>query len=162
MIFAHPHPVEKRFIPIELGSTTLYVPVFPLSEDMSGMCAKYARLASKELFGRHFSISPAWNRRYFDRRVSSEVGASLVPWVSNGTLQPGMILGVFNPRSNFLRTPDACGREAPYTHNALFLGMTDTNEPLLAENVGQLVYVRTEEEQRAAGFIPAEIFSGIL
>lgn len=155
-----PSPNTKKYISVPLTEEAkIRVPVYPTTQLGLLQCSAYVRLAAGELFGKTFSISHAWNRRYSDRVVAElESFQDLKPLIEKGVLERGMVLGIYNPLSSFNNNLDFKGNPIQYTHNALYLGRNLAGQPLMAEQFNHLTVVRTESEMRRFGLKPVHIF----
>ncbi len=121
------------------------------------LCSKYVRLAASDLFGKSYSISPAWDRHYNDSLVYEFRGLSLEELALRKVLKPGMVIGVHNPGSSHNKDLDMQGNPVKYTHNALYLGTNKFGEPLVAEQFINAINVRTEKDMRRDKLTPIEI-----
>lgn len=137
---------------------TVHVPVFSFDYVPPHYCAKWARLATDHLFGKKFSMVPAWDRIYADNLIEEISARPLSYLVKKGILQPGMILGVVNPNSPILGRKDFSGGVANYTHNIIYLGLSLEDEPLFAEQFNDLTQVFSEKEMYQRHLTPIDIF----
>ncbi len=133
------------------------VPVYGTALMQQGQCARYVRLVADEMFGKIYSIEPAWNRRYCDKLVAEIGESSLRDLSEQGVLKPGMVIGILNPGSPSEFVLDKEGKRARYTHNALYIGNNGSGEPIFAEQFYLGVKVRTEKCMRADSLEPKEI-----
>ena len=135
----------------------LDVPVYGTARVRERECSKYVRMAASDLFGKSYSIANAWDRRYKDKLVYEVDDSFLESLAKQGTLLPGMIVGIRNPDSTHNQDLDILGEQARYTHNALYLGNNRFGRPLFAEQFINAINVRTEEDMRKSHLIPVEI-----
>jgi len=145
-------------ISIELKEGSIDIPVYNCLKVPSGNCSGYVRRAAKDLFGKEYSISDAWNRRYNDNLVSTlNDNDDLRKFYKNGILKPGMIIGTYFPDSSHLNDKDQTGNQVRYTHNLLFLGENPQDELIFIEKFGQKTQSRTLEEFSKNGLTAKEI-----
>jgi len=145
-------------IPVELESGEMEVPVFSRFKLTPGSCSGYARRVASELFGKDFSHANAWDRRYVDNVVCGvETNVELEALERFETLKPGMIVGVFYPRSYYNGAKDMEGNPVAYTHNLVYLGRDKTGELTFAEQFGVNTRTRTLAEFSDHGFEAREI-----
>ena len=148
--------VSRRADFIELRS--LKIPVFGSNILPMFRCSQYVRLVGEQLFGKKFSISHAWDRRYSDKLVvSSEDVLPLKKFVESGTLSHGMLIGIYSPGSLFESCVDIRGERARYTHIGIYLGLNEYGEPILAEQYEGSFLFRSENELLRRGLRPMEI-----
>lgn len=139
-------------IPTKTLQGEINVPVYNIFTGLHpGNCSAYARKSAEELFGKNYSLSPAWGRRENDRLVAQINGQSLDFFVNQGILKSGMIIGTFNSSSPYNE------KHEPYTHNMLYIGQNKQGQPLFADQFRTKTQVRTEKQIRDAGLIPMEI-----
>lgn len=105
------------------------------------MCSSYARQASEEMFGKKFSKgSDAWDRRYIDKLVDKVSNQTVYEKIDQGVLKPGMIVGVFNPKSTHLNDIDMMGfkvGDVSYTHNMVYIGQRKSDgEAMFCDEFG--------------------------
>jgi len=158
------HQVDKRWvdlrdktIPVEVDGKDMQVPAYGILNLRPLRCSAYVRKAAHELFGIHYSLSPAWDRRYNDQLVTTlQDGQTLEQLTKQGVLQPGMVVSFFNPDSGYNGETDSKGQPVDCTHNALYLGIVD-GEPLFAEQYFAKTGTRTEQEMRQAGLVPIDV-----
>ena len=101
------------------GSSTkiLNVPVYSLESVPEYYCARYVRLAAKELFDKKYPEADAWKMRNKSTIVANiNSNEDLVSLVNKNILKPGMIIGLLNPDTKH-KMP-----KRPYTHMAIYLG----------------------------------------
>lgn len=120
-------------------------------------CSRYARLAAKEMFGKDFSHSDAWNRPYNDRVVGKTSNREITSQIANGILTPGMMIGIYVPQSAHQNMIDAKGKKSEYGHVALYIGVSPEGDPLLAEQFGISTRVVTLEDMMGRGLEVREI-----
>ncbi len=135
----------------------LNVPFYSFIALLPCKCSAYVRMSAQELFGKNYSFSNAWDRRYNDRLVAEVDGKFLEEFVDEGELQPGMAVGMYNPLSIYKNRIDQRGELVRYTHLALFLGLGRTHKPIFAEQFELRTIIRDERALREAGLQPIEI-----
>jgi len=110
-------PLEYARAPITTLPRTLSFPREPLhfrEIPKGNYCAMYSRLAAESLFGITYQRGDAWNFAKNNRSVW--IGATTHVNDVQAILQPGHVIGLYNPSSNF-NSP-----ERAYTHTALYVG----------------------------------------
>ncbi len=122
-------------------------------------CARYVTMAAHDVFGLNYIRGNAWDLRYDNRIVSSVEKGNLERLASEKTIQPGMTVGIFNPSSRYLKSPDKNGNQKKYTHVVLYLGRDSHGEPLLAHQYGVRVRVETYGSLRKKGLEAREILA---
>tara|TARA_Y100000310_G_scaffold343003_1_gene448689 strand:- start:1216 stop:1806 length:591 start_codon:yes stop_codon:yes gene_type:complete len=122
---------EKPNILGKIEERPAQIPDAPQYDYRKARCAAYAVRTAKEIFGRTFTEANAWNMRY-QNPVLSEVKdkAHLNDLIENGIVQPGRILGVSYPESDYLDEKDAKGNPAKYTHMVVYAGKSREGEPM--------------------------------
>ena len=100
-------------------------PVYDSKTLPSSHCARYVRMSAKYLFGKDYPFGDAWDLRNENGvgEIRVESYDALRELSKNGKLKPGMVLGIYNPKSNY--NSQAKNSGAGYTHVALFLGEKD-------------------------------------
>ncbi|MCX6750843.1 MAG: hypothetical protein NTZ83_05275, partial [Candidatus Pacearchaeota archaeon] len=92
----------------EQSSDKIRVPYFRIS---SGNCSEYAKKSAHKLFGKEYvwdkkkhDAGAAWNLRYYNP-VINEIDSigEIKELIIEGNLKPGMILGMYNPKSKYNR-----------------------------------------------------------
>ena len=106
----------------------------PLYGGLKGTkCAAYAVSVARDHFGKSFKFGDAWNLRYNNsHKVVSEVKGRnhFKELVADGTVKPGMIVGIYYPFSSYLNHKDQTGAKVEYTHVAVFAGVNPQGEPV--------------------------------
>jgi len=129
-------------------------------------CASYVRIMAKDKFGKNFTNSNAWDRRYNDVSVASVDGTEgLITKIEQSLLDPGMVIGIYYDNSNYLNHLDQTGKKVRYTHNVLYLGWNDSdgngrvdeNEVHFAHQFGRKQETFTLNEMAEKNFTPMEI-----
>lgn len=147
-------------IPVVVDGKKIEVPVYNHIKLKSGNCSGYVRLAAKDIFGEEYQPeTAAWDRRHKDMPICKvERNEQLVELAEQGILQPGMIVGVFYPRSTHLNEMGMDGEKVPYTHNMLYLGRNDEGKLVFAEQFGR-IRTRTLEQFAENGLEAREIIA---
>lgn len=114
----------------------LSVPVYDEKSVPANNCSKYARLAAGDVFGLSLPPAHAWDRRYHDLIVADAEEGSLESLAQQGVLNPGMVVGIYNPRSLFNVKKDMKGKRVKYTHVGLYLGTNYSGDILIAHKYG--------------------------
>ena len=106
------------------------IPELPHYKTSGKNCSGYVRKAGKKLFGKTFSWTDAWNRRYMEDVVyefkPENKLAQLDSLKENNILEPGMILGTYFKSSRYNKKRDWHGKKAKYTHVLLYVGKDST------------------------------------
>ena len=97
------------------------VPHYSLREVPPFHCARYARYIARDLFGKNYAPADAWNLRYHNG-LTLDVTDDIESLVHSGQLKPGMIVGIYNPRSCNNQRKDEIRQPIRYSHVAVFLG----------------------------------------
>lgn len=155
----HPHILSYA------GETdTLYLPEYSyLGKNgvPSTNCPRYARFTAKDLFNLDYSKEEgAWDLRYGTKIIkSSNVFGidSLNKFVDEKILQPGMIIGFYNPKSPYNNGRDKMRNKRRYTHVGVYLGQDEYNEITLAHQWGSKTRVDNIFWFYRKGLIPKEI-----
>ena len=97
--------------------------VYSDSEVPVNMCSRYARLAARDMFGINYPSADAWDIRD-DSKVSkiplNNSQKEIISLVVRDILKPGMLIGVYNPKSAYNARAKEDG--AGYTHVMLYIG----------------------------------------
>lgn len=87
-------------------------------------CAKYARLAAKQLFDLDYNPAPTWNIGCVNQFLWRRGASSCYNWVD--VARPGHLIGIYNPTSRFntfwCGRRDLAGASRLFTHVTLYLG----------------------------------------
>lgn len=122
---------------VQLVDGSVDVPTFNPIKLGAGNCSGYARRVAEEMFGKKYSFANAWDRRYKDRVVCEvEDNDDLRGLADGGVLKPGMLVGVFYPRSHYNDVKDMKGHPVKYTHMVVYIGEDPNGEPLFVEQFG--------------------------
>ena len=133
------------------------VPYYPLTLVGLFECAKYVRLAAKQIFGKHFARCNAWDRRYEDAVVAEINGTALGDLQRQRILQQGMVVGFYNPESHYKNHRDIKGKPIRYSHNALFVGLSSRGRLLFAHQYGAETRLQDVNSILRQGLEPIEI-----
>lgn len=97
-------------------------PVYRFREVSKLHCARYARLAANEFFGKHYDVpASAWDLRYVYETIKA---TDLESQFDSGELSSGDLIGFYNPTSYENGGSDSKGMLRAYTHIALCVGRT--------------------------------------
>ncbi|MEK6847330.1 MAG: hypothetical protein AABY16_04130 [Nanoarchaeota archaeon] len=134
-------------------------PVYTAAEVPPTYCARYVRLAARDLFGLNYPTSDAWRIRDAPNvdEIRLDDGIRLDNLVSEGKLKRGMIVGAYNPTSKYNGREDV--KKAGYTHNLLYLGKSEDGKLYFADHFGKTTRPRISlEELRAKNkLVPIEV-----
>lgn len=153
---------------------TLYVPIYQTDGERGvptspPNCARYSRFASEDIFGLKYNydedVKPvkrgAWNYRHYNEGiVSMEKGFSLdslEKLVDSRIIQPGMLVGIYNPKSKYRNGKDVKGDKRAYTHIGVFLGEDSEGKMKIAHQWGKKTQVNTIDWFYEKGLVPKEI-----
>lgn len=147
---------------------TLYVPIYSLN--LRGVppthCSRYSRFAAEDLFNLDYkkdSLSDgvdAWNLRYHNKIIETSDNFSkdnLEELVSEEIIQPGMIVGFYNPKSKYKNGKDEKGKKRLYTHVGVYLGQGEDGEMKFAHQWGSKTQVNNLHWFYGKKLIPKEI-----
>ncbi len=139
----------NKQIPVKTQEGEIKAPVYNIFTGLHpGNCSAYVRKAGAEIFNKNYSFSSAWNRRYHDKVISQVKNFSEL----DGKIEPGMIVGFYNPKSRYNKALDEKGRERKYSHVALYLG-----DGKFAHQLGAKTRVDTASDLEKLGWVPREI-----
>jgi hypothetical protein len=137
----------------------LLVPHFNHIKVPSSRCSRYAVLAAEKMFGEHYNIGNAWDMKYENESVCK--AGDLEKLAKEKILRPGMLVTWENQESDYAHGPDKTGNERNCNHVALYIGQEPrTNEPLFAEQRGDVVQVIDADQFKADGYFPVEVIEG--
>ncbi len=126
-------------------------------------CAKYVQKAAQKYYGEvdSFPQRDSWNMRYASTIVAKfkekDKYQELNTLREEGILRPGMILGVYNPRSAYNDTLDEKGNKAKYTHVLIYVGK-DKKGNLIFDNQWDEKTLRVDTKWlKKKGLKPVEI-----
>lgn len=131
-------------------------PIYSQSEVPAGMCSRYVRKAALDVFGIQYPSADAWDMRNSlnidEIKVNSE---KLIQLAKDGTLKPGMILGIYYPKSHYNVRAEKAG--AGYTHLGIYLGK-DNEKLYFADKFGKLTRTKISlDELVSKGLEPREL-----
>lgn len=133
-------------------------PIYNFVKVPPGHCTQYARLASKEISGKDFPPSDAWNMPYVHRVVAElGQGETLEALARKGKLQRGMLIGVVNPETSLVDQKDIVGKPAQNTHGTVYVGLSPEGEVLIGQQLATYRGVLTEKEFRKRGLLPVYV-----
>ncbi len=142
---------------LEQSSDEISAPQYRTPPDY---CSRYAKIAAENLFGKEYVREKAWNLRYKNKIASPfKEDQNLKELVTNNILRPGMLIGIYNPKSDYNNKIDLEGNKAKYTHIATFLGINDSGELEFAHQFGKKSDKITEQELRKKKLVPKEIIT---
>lgn len=151
--------IENSQRVVSVDGRSLNIPVYSLKNLGPGKCSAYVRMAAQEVFGKEYSFSNGWDRKYNDRVVSELNGnEELRNLEREGILEPGMIIGAYFPESPYLGKKDGKGNVIDYTHNLLYLGKTLQGELLFADQAKFRTRISTLEELTDEGIKAKHLF----
>ncbi len=136
-------------------------PIYSENKDRgvpSNYCARYVRVAAKDLFGIDYPYANVW-----DIREKSSVktiplnNKTLEQLVDEGKLVPGDAVGMYYPRSE--HNDDKGAKKAGYTHMALYLGK-EGHTLFFADKFGSKTRPRISlEAMEKTGLKPVEVIT---
>ncbi len=112
------------------NSEVLPAPIY--QEYKQNSCAAYAVRTARDHFGKPFHYENAWNLRHSKNHeivAKVEDNNHFKQLIANGTVEPGMIVGIYYPFSSYLNHKDKTGEQVAYTHLAVFAGVNQKGEP---------------------------------
>ncbi|MEK6892714.1 MAG: hypothetical protein AABX07_00770 [Nanoarchaeota archaeon] len=122
LLDARPIPI---FLEVNGEKKTMKIPRYNLFKIPPGNCARYAKNVARDVFGLRYDSANAWDLRYKNKIVTSANNEQLDDLVKRGDLKPGMLVGVYNPKSAHINDLDATGNKVAYTHMIVYLGKSD-------------------------------------
>lgn len=141
----------------------LKVPVYSNDKVPQNNCARYVRYSADNLFNETLPQRDSWDMRYFMRNVAEieekNWDESLTELAKNETLKPGMVAGIYNPNSHFKDRKDIKGKQAKYTHVALYIGKNKDGEPLFAEKFVDETRIMSASDYQQAELRVVEILA---
>jgi hypothetical protein len=136
----------------------LQVPVFSLDFVERLSCARYARLAAAYMFDLHYNTEAGWNMRYVNRVAAQAASIDeLAKLACEGTLMPGMLIGIKYKESSYRERRDLTGALCRYTHMALYLGREQEGH-MIDQQVGARTQV-ISWGMPPASMIPQEVLA---
>ncbi len=121
----------KKRIPQIANGKLLEIPVYSIFRVPPLNCARYTRLAARDIFHLDYPAGAAWEKKYGTITVASGGDLNLNELARSNTIHPGMLVGLFNDDSHYRNSLDSHGQKVDVTHSALYLGM-DEGDALLA------------------------------
>ncbi len=149
-------------ISVDLESGLIDVPVFNMFTGLRpGKCSAYVRKAAKELFGKDYAITNAWDRIYEDNLVAAVSDFDEVrDMIQREIMLPGMALGVNLPHKDSSKITDKHGNVALYRHILLYLGNgRQTGVPQFAHQEGSKTHVDSLEYLAQKGYKPKAVIA---
>lgn len=142
---------------IQLDSGQRTLPFYSSFELKNLMCAKYARLAAKEIFNLDYIRDHAWNFNK-NNKVTHSIDnfTSLENLIDSAGVSPGDIIGTYNPHSSYNDKLDDQGKKIEYTHLLLYFGNMN-QEPLFAHFYGSETLLETIPQLKKRGLSPREV-----
>jgi len=127
-------------IPVKLDNgNTISIPAYSTFKLGPFNCSKLTRLIAEKLFNLNYSPSAAWDRRYHCEQViplSGELNRY------SDQLEPGSIVGIKIPNSEYNKGKDEQGKERAYSHVAIYIGKDKDSNPLFADQYKTRVRVQ--------------------
>ncbi len=157
-IYGKKSTFDKRIFQIKMqeqSSDEIPTPYFRLKKDR---CSQYSRLAAKKLFGKEYNSGHAWNLRYSNKVVHEiQKQESIKDLIIRDKLEPGMLIGVYQPRSSYKNRKDEKGQKVKYTHVITYLGLNNQGKPEFVNQLGRRIQRITDEDFSKKKFTPKEI-----
>ena len=157
-----------RHISIDLSNgkelTSVKVPVYSPEIVPKGYCSRYVRLADKDLFNVSVPACDAWNMRYdmlLAEEFSDDWEKDIAVTVERNEIKPGMLTGIFYPKSRHLEKKDEKGSKVKYTHIALFIGIDKNGASVFAEKFGKRTQLTLPKDFASRGMRIIEILNPI-
>ena len=126
-------------------------------------CSQYVRRAAQEYYGQvdSFPQRKAWDMRYASNIVAKfkekDKYQEIESLREEGTLRPGMILGVYNPKSKYNNVLDETCHKAKYTHVLLYVGKDKDGELLFDHQWDEKILRVNSNWLKKKGLRPVEI-----
>jgi hypothetical protein len=148
-----------RRMTVELaGGRVLDINAYNPIKLRSAKCALRAREIAEQHFGKHYEAGAAWDRSSLDVVQARGDNLSLDKLVAGGVLQPGMLVGLYNPASVHSQGNDMQGNPREVNHIAVHLGKGKNGKQLLAHQYGPEILVTTEDGLRGLGYSVRYVF----
>tara|TARA_Y100000310_G_scaffold157518_1_gene156892 strand:+ start:571 stop:1083 length:513 start_codon:yes stop_codon:yes gene_type:complete len=112
----------------------LEVPIYDRNWLKGSHCARFARTVAGYTSGKDYEPSDAWNMRHKHNTV---MVYNFEKQVERGEIEPGDLVGIRRPFSNYRNRVDSTGEKAAYTHMTVFLGEDARGDLRFAEQVGE-------------------------
>lgn len=136
----------------------LKVPIYSTLKVPPLYCARYARLAARDLFGKNFAPANAWNIKYSDV-VASRPGDPVFDGDYLAISDPGSIISMKWLNSRYNGEPDIEGEPIEETHVGLLLGRRfDTGTSLIVHLLGKQTRVDSPNELIGMGITPVDVY----
>lgn len=142
---------------VELDGQSLDINAYNPVKLLGANCALRACEIAEHHFGKHYEPSAAWDRKYLDVVVARGDDLALEALISQDVVTPGMLVGMYNPKSSYLDGVDMNGQQRAFTHIVVYLGKKDGNA-LFAHQYGPEISVVTENGLRALGLTSKYVF----
>ncbi len=138
---------EKKFNEkvIEYNSSKIKLPYY--HNIPPGFCSQYAKTVAKNLFNKEYvweknkpNSGAAWNLRYSNEVVEKlDSLGEIKELIINDVLKPGMLVGIYNPKSRHNNKKDLKGNKVDYTHVMLYVGIDKKGEPEFFHQIGSKI-----------------------
>ncbi len=115
-------------------------------------CANYATQAAEKLYRKHYTPANAWNLRD-NNNILFPINSyeELETLAKDKIIQPGMIIGTYNPSSSRNK------KNRLYTHVVLYIGINKQGEPEFVHQWGSKIKQWTLSELKAKKLKPIEV-----
>ena len=132
-------------------------PVYDEYKVPAGYCARYVRYAARDLFGVEYPSADAWKLRDADGIDEIKVSNDNLENLANkDRLKPGMLVGVYNPKSKYNSNEEV--KKVGYSHVVLFLGKDKDGRLWFADKFGSKTRKKTIEDlKKENGLVPVEV-----
>lgn len=150
--------LDRRFTVALENGRVLDINVYNPIKLRGAKCALRAREIAEEHFGKEYAPGDAWDRPSLDTVVAKGDNLSLDELNSEGVLQPGMLVGFYNPRSSHSQGTDMQGKPRELNHLAVHLGKGKNGKQLFAHQYGPEISVVTEDVFRELGYTARYVF----
>jgi len=133
-------------------------PVYSELEVPANYCSRYARFAAKDLYDINYPADDAWKLRNHDSVGTIRISevSDLDKLVDECRLKPGMVVGMFYPKSKYNGREDV--EKAGYTHVVLYVGKDEKAQLHFVDKFGSKTRRKTLGElHRDNKLVPKEI-----
>lgn len=110
-------------------------PIYSEGQVPTSYCARYARMAAKDLFGLDYPVAHAWKIRSFPEieAIPFKTKGEFEDFARAGLLRPGMLVGFYFPWTFPENRANALKEGVDYTHMALLTDTDSEGGPFFAD-----------------------------
>ena len=124
-------------------SSGLYLPCYNSETLPKGFCARFVRLAAKDLFGLDYPVVNAWDLQHDAVLIANLNGNRNLHEMSTfDLLEKGIVVGAYYPQSKANGRSDKQNIKVSYTHVLLFVGNDSLGNPVFIEQFKEKIQIR--------------------